>query len=340
MIKNLAYILAGVLFITLMQPCIASQGENTPIISLIVDVDVPASPDSEEIRSTELILNAFSNDLMKRDTTATLVLTQDVTISRIRLALARLTVASDFEFAISGKQSDDLLSTMTLSEQEALIKRSIEIAEAAKVCGLTEVNVAGFLPPGFDQNEDTYKVIDNLGFEYDAGFQAGLIYAPGHEADVWPYQLEGYNFSAVPISSAIVGEELLPLYDKRIVEEGIGASEWTGILKTKLDEAAAEDEPVVILLSTSVSGTGEYFEALKAFLDYAESKNASFVNGRDLVAIAKSGTSTPPEVLASECLNCGEDELGDLEIRLVETPAPVPEEIDDEETLQAEEIEA
>ena len=53
------------------------------------------------------------------------------------------------------------------------------------------------MPPLFDQNEDTYKVMDDLGIKYDAGFQEGIIYAPGHENDVWPYNVEGYGFYAV-----------------------------------------------------------------------------------------------------------------------------------------------
>jgi hypothetical protein len=36
------------------------------------------------------------------------------------------------------------------------------------------------LPPqAFDQNEDTFKILQNLKIAYDAGFQAGLIYRPG-----------------------------------------------------------------------------------------------------------------------------------------------------------------
>jgi len=109
---------------------------------------------------------------------------------------------------------------------------------------MSEVTAMGFLPPGFDQNEDTYMAIDNLGFDYDAGVQAGLIYAPGHGGDVWPYQVEGYNFSAVPISTVDVYGELTPLYDKKMADNGMSAAECNEILTTKLDESAANDEPI------------------------------------------------------------------------------------------------
>ncbi|MCR3884859.1 MAG: hypothetical protein NUK54_10870, partial [Methanothrix sp.] len=298
----------------------------------MIEVDTTPSPEYDEIRAAELNLHDIFADIFNRGNTATIILTQDVASSRIKLLLAQYTVLSNFEFAISGKHSDDQLSTLPLAEQEALITRSIAVAKAARVCGLSEVEVLGFMPPGFDQNEDTYEVIDNLGIGYDAGFQAGLIYAPGHEEDVWPYQVEGHNFSAVPVSTAEVDGKLLPLHDKSMAEEGISAAQWAEILKTKLDEAAAANEPVVILISTSLSGAGEYRNALNSFLDYAGSMNASFVNVGDLVTMAKTGSLAPPEAEESECLACGDDEIKVIEIRYVEPPAPEPAEAVDEET--------
>lgn len=160
-------------FLAAMIPSAASQDEQAPIISLMIDVDTTPSPQYDEIRSAETNLHTIFGEIFNRGGTATLFLTQDVASSRIRLILAQYTVLSNFEFGVSGNHSDDQLSTMPLSEQEALIESSIDAAKAAKVCGKTEVTVMGFLPPGFDQNEDTYMAIDNLGFDYDAGFQAG-----------------------------------------------------------------------------------------------------------------------------------------------------------------------
>ncbi|HII07150.1 MAG TPA: hypothetical protein HA349_07530 [Methanotrichaceae archaeon] len=315
--KIAIYMLLGVLLMAIMPPA-ASQEENAPIISLMIDVDTTPSPGYEEIRAAESNLHTIFGQIANRDGTGTIFSTQDVTSSRIRLLLAQYSVLSTFEFAISGNRSDDQLSILPISEQEALIKNSVRSAEAARVCDMSDVNVTGFMPPGFDQNEDTYRAIDNLGFMYDAGFQAGLIYAPGHEEDVWPYMVEGYNFSAVPISTVDVSGELVPLYDKKVAEEGMSAAEWGEILTTKLDESAANDEPMVVLLSTSVSGTGEYLGALIEFLDYAVSEDAIFVNARDLVTIAKTGNLTLPEGGTWECPTCGEDEAMDLNIVLVE----------------------
>lgn len=311
--------LLGVVMMAITTPSI-SQEETAPIVSVMIDVDTPPSPNNEEIESAETNLHTIFGEINNRGGSGTILLTQDVTSSRIRLLLAQYSVLSTFEFAVSGSHSDDKLSTLPLSDQEALIESSVSYAEAANVCGMSEVDTTGFMPPGFDQNEDTYRAVDNLGFGYDAGFQAGLIYAPGHEEDVWPYQVEGYNFSALPVSTVEVDGELLPLYDKKMAEEGVGADEWAEILKAKLDASAANEEPMVVLISTSTSGTDDYLSALEQFLDYAVSENAAFVNARDLVTMAKTGSLIPPESTTSECTTCGEDEGTEIEIALVEIP--------------------
>ncbi len=314
----------------------ASQEENVPIINLMIDVDVPPSRTADEVRASEVNLHTIFTAIKKHDGTGTILLTQDVTSSRIRLILAQYTTMSDFEFAVSGKSADDQLSTLSLPEQESLIARSIEIAKAARVCGLSEVEVLGFMPPGFDQNEDTYRAIDDLGIQYDAGFQAGLIYEPGHEEDVWPYQVEGYNFYAVPISTVEVSAALMPLSDKRMADEGLTAEEWNDILVAKLDESTANGEPMVVLLSTSTSGEGDYLEALKKFLDYSVSKNAVFVNAGDLVTIAKTESFAFLDGGSLGCPTCGDDEGIDLSItREIPEPEPSTDEIEEDENQKS-----
>lgn len=313
-------IFVGALLMAMIYPA-ASQEDTAPIINLMIDVDVPPSPTRDQARTAELSLHDIYSDIRRRNGTGTILLTQDVTSSRIRLILAQYTFLSNFEFAISGQHSNDQLSTMSLLEQEELLARSIEFAKAARVCGLTAVEVLGFMPPGFDQNEDTYRALDDLGIQYDAGFQAGVIFAPGHEEDVWPYQVEGYNFYAVPISTVDVSGELVPLSDRAMNESGMSSSDWQDLLISKLDESAANGEPMVVLLSTSTSGTGDYFDALIGFLDYAVSEDAIFVNARDLVTFAKTGNLTLPQGGIWECPECGKDEGLDITI-VREEPEP------------------
>jgi hypothetical protein len=297
----------GALLVAMTYPA-ASQENTSPIINLIVDVDVPPSPTRDQARTAELSLHDVYSDIRRRNGTGTILLTQDVTSSRIRLILAQYTFLSNFEFAISGQHSNDQLSTMSLPDQEDLLATSLDFAKAARVCGLTAVEVLGFMPPGFNQNEDTYIALDKLGIQYNAGFQAGLIFAPGHEEDVWPYLVEGYNFYAIPISTVEISGELVPLSDRTMNERGMNSSDWQDLLTAKLDDSKANGYPMVVLLSTSTSGTGDYFDALTRFLDYAVSENAIFVNARDLVTFAKTGNLTLPYGGMWECSECGQDE--------------------------------
>ena len=336
--KKAVYMLLGAFLAVITLPA-ACQEEGEAVISLLIDVDIPPSSDLAQIRSAEIKLHDLFGAITRRGGTATIMLTEDVSSSRIRLLLAQYSVLSSFEFGVSGSQSSEQLSSMSFADQKASIARSLAAAEAARVCGMSEVHVMGFLPPGFDQNTDTYRAIDDLGLMYNAGFQAGVIYEPDHEEDVWPYQVEGHNFYALPLSTADVDGELLPLYDKKMAEEGISASEWADILKEKYDEASAAKEPMVILISTSVSGSDEYYDGLRQFLDYAVSNNGTFANARDLVNFVKTGILAPPEVELSECIDCEEDEIMEVSIRLTETPAPEPADAVDEETPETEDIE-
>lgn len=285
----------------------ASQQDNSPVINLMIDVDTPPSPSDEEIRITEVNLHKMYEKLRDSNGTATLFLTQDVTLSRIRLLLAQYTVLSDLEFAVSGNHSDDNFSTMSRSEQEAILQKSVKIAKASKVCGQSEVNIYGFMPYSFNQNEDTYKAIDALGLEYDAGFQEGIIYTPDHGEDFLPYKVDGHNFYAVPISTYDVSGKKMPLYDRQFNEKAMTASEWYDILVSKLDESSSRGEPMVVLFSTSISGTEEYFKAFKNFIDYAKSKDATFIKTIDLVFKSKTGAFQASEK-KSVCITCGQDE--------------------------------
>lgn len=302
---------------TVLMPSGFSQERAGPVVNLMIDVDTPSVPTNEEVRTLEVNLHKMYSEIRARNQTATIFLTQDTTSCRIRLLLAQYGVLSDFEFAISGNHSEDKLSSMSFSEQKALIERSIELAKASKVCGINEIDITGFMPPLFDQNEDTYKVMDDLGIKYDAGFQEGIIYAPGHENDVWPYNVEGYGFYAVPVSTYTVSGKKVPLYDRYIKDDGIGPSKWYDLLVARFEQSAGKDEPLVILLTTSISGSGEYLDALTRFLDYAKSKGAVFVNTMDLVKMSASDSDITPTEAGSECLTCGQEESKNLSITIV-----------------------
>ena len=139
----------------------------------------------------------------------------------------------------------------------------------------------------FDQNEDRFKVLQNLGIVYDAGFQAGKIYRPGHESDTWPYPIDGYNLTAVPISTYLLNGERVYFNDRYIRDEKkLSSSQWYDLLVKKFDESEKNGDPMVAIFSTAVSGSGEYFDAYKKFVEHANAKGARFVSTSQLVDLA------------------------------------------------------
>ncbi|OPY51300.1 MAG: hypothetical protein A4E49_02311 [Methanosaeta sp. PtaU1.Bin112] len=85
------------------------------------------------------------------------------------------------------------------------------------------------------------------------------------------------------MSSQEFSGKKMPLVDSYAIETRLSSSQWRDLLQAKFDDARSKDEPVVISLSTPISGTGEYLGALKQFLEYTLSKDVQFVTTMDLV---------------------------------------------------------
>lgn len=266
----------------------AQSSEEPTFVNFIWDLDLPADLPSEELYDAKVEITEVASLMNRNNARWNLFLTQGA-MSQTRLLLAQLALDPLLEIGISGSNLDGKLSAESYSEQLSILELSMRFAEGCGICDVHEVQASGFLPQSFDQNEDTYKAIDELGLDYDAGFQAGILYAPGHEEDVWPYKVEDHEFYAVPISTYMLSGELVPLSDRYAKDNGISPSEWEDMLVGKFDEISGEDEPMVISLSSSISGSGEYGDALNEFIDYASSNDAEFVSASDLVEMSRTG---------------------------------------------------
>ena len=282
-------LITGILVYMLLVSCSlgSAQPANMKVVNVMIDADIPASASTAQFQEASILLDNIYGQLNERGLGATFFIVQDIVQPYGRLRLTYIGKDPKFELAMSGKSSDENLSTKSYSEQKTLLQTSKDYVEACKVCGKNEIIASGFMPQSFNQNEDTYKVLDELGIEYDAGFQAGLIYAPGHQDDVWPYKLEGYDFYAVPVSTYNISGQKVPIQDKYFDKKGFTSSQWYDALTGKFVEAQANDQPMVILLTKSISGSGDYLEAFKNFLDFALSNDATFVTTMDLVNMSR-----------------------------------------------------
>ena len=291
----------------------ASQPSDEPaIINLMIDAQNFSS--ENPAFNAEISLESISNLILDRNLTATIFSAQDILKTDVNLDLTRLGLNPRFELAMSGNNSNEKISSLSYADQRASLEISKRWVEAAKICGQNAITVNGFMPQSFNQNQNTYKVLDDLGIQYDAGFQAGLIYEHGNESDVWPYRVSGHKFYAVPVSTYTMNDKKVVLRDSKFQDSGLDAAQWYEALATKLDQIQGKDEPMVISLTTSVSGSGDYLDAFEKFLDYAIYKNASFVTTTQLVEMARTGVRDASALASAinnsaECPTCSQSNV-------------------------------
>jgi len=185
--------------------------------------------------------------------------------------------------------TSDKLGLMSYQEQLSLITQAKDLIEAAYIQDNKSSTIKGFRPQGFNQSEDTYNVLDEMGMVYDSGFKAGLLYTPGHMNDTWPYLVENHTFYAVPVSTFSVAGEMhyaCDLCSKQVF--GWNGTQWSDLLIEKFFECAERGDPLVVIFHKHVAGEdSEYMTAFKKFVDFAASENATFVGTMDLVEMAK-----------------------------------------------------
>lgn len=314
--RNYLLIASCILAISIigLSPSMGAKDDPT-VVSLLVSMDLPSDATPEQVNASKSnILNIF-NAASPYKIDWTLFPTKDAADKTGLLLATFFTgmggISGTMELGIAAIHEDEKLSSKSYSEQKALLEDSKKSTEALKICGANEVYISGFMPLSFDQNVDTYKVLDDLGIKYSAGFQEGIIYVPGHEEDVWPYMVENHKFYAVPVSTTTLSGEVVPLDDSYMKNNGISASQWYDLLVSKLDDVSDKEGPMVISLSASVSGNGDYLDALNKFLTYAQTKNAGFANAADLVEMSENvhevaAMSVPAESTedSSECPTC------------------------------------
>jgi intracellular sulfur oxidation DsrE/DsrF family protein len=284
------------------------------IINAMIDFDSPASPTPDQVTQAFNSIVNLTNPMDSRGLNATIFASSDVVTSQ-KLFVTILGQKTNHELALNGNTEDEKLSSMPYSKQLELLTTAQKNINSAHVCGGKVVSIGGFRPQSFDHNNNTLKVLESLGFLYDAGFVVGTLYLPGHKNDTWPYPIMGYNLYAVPVSSYNSSGVRVNLSDRYAKEElGISGSKWYDILAAKFDEAAINGDPMVVVFSNQVSGSGDYLDAYKNFVNYATSKNAKFVTTTELINMTevKNASGKLPALSASGvkpsvCPTCGQN---------------------------------
>jgi hypothetical protein len=169
------------------------------------------------------------------------------------------------------------LSVLSYEEQQQAIS---EAKTALETClGTT---VTGFRATNFDQNQDTWEIVGDLGFEYNLAFVAGESSLPGHETDTLPYRSSEYGFWAVPMHVADKDGEPTAFCDNPFAS--LSAAEWEALLKSEFDRMRAEGRPLLVEFHPYRSGVDEgRFQAFVSFLNYAVQQGAEFMTTTEYV---------------------------------------------------------
>lgn len=288
----------------------SSFSKEVPL-NLMIDFESSGSSTASQLDQEFNSMINMTNVIDPKSLNFTIFASGD-TIAVQRLALTSLGKNPNHEIALNGKSKDENLSTMPYSKQLDLLTVAQKNINSCHICGGKIVLARSFRPQSFNQNNDTFKVLEGLGFLYDAGFKAGILYQPGHKNDVWPYLIQGYNLYAVPVSTYNLSGERVYLSDRYAKEEkGLSGSKWYDLLAGKFDEASLNGDPMVVIFSNSVSGSGDYLDGYKNFINYAVSKNAKFVTTMELVnvTLARNGTGKLVSLpVSSVCPTCGQNE--------------------------------
>ncbi len=249
-----------------------------PCVDAKVYVNVQVDAELEDVEG----LGRLTTLLKERSINTTIYVTADYA-NRNALTISDL-FQQGFEIALHGYYSGEQLASMTYEEQKDLLSRAKIALEGCKPCG-TWKDILGFRPQYFSQNEDTYRVLDELGLTYDSGFKLGQIFVPGYQWSAVPYKMPDHGFSVVPITTVVYNEKRIYLCDMACgqVEKMTGA-QFKEALLLALDQAIANQEPLVLLLHNWFTGDNVKYDYWQPFVDFldAATGQVTFVSSKEL----------------------------------------------------------
>ncbi|MGQ9591823.1 MAG: polysaccharide deacetylase family protein [Planctomycetota bacterium] len=223
-------------------------------------------------------LNRMIDILYARKIPASVYVTADYA-NRNALLISGI-FSKGFEIALHGYYTGEQLASMTYAEQKDLLTRAMHALEGCKPCG-TYKPVVGFRPQYFSQNEDTYRVLDELALRHNSGFKARELYLPGFAWAEAPYPAPGHDFMAAPLATVVRGEKRVYLCDIACAQVLLWTGDqWREALLEKLAEALETRMPVAVLFHNWYTGDTEkytYWQPFVDFLDAARAAGVTFV---------------------------------------------------------------
>lgn len=255
----------------------ACAQNGTCVLNLIIKMEQsPLAEGKSQVEKENLEMNSTINLLNEVDPKGHVVsisVTGNIANSVYPLYVTMLGSKGNHELMMGGMNGGDEL--VSFEDQDARLRKTKRYVEDNYICGGKQFKVAGYLPVPNSFNQSQYKILDDLAILYLVD-EMGL---PESQGKMAPYLMNGSAFYVVPVSEG----QSLRMQDGSAKAAGLNGTQWYNQLAGKFDESAGKGEPMVVVFTNTVSGSDEYLDAYKKFVEYAASKGASFVTTKELV---------------------------------------------------------
>ncbi len=255
----------------------ACAQNGTGVLNLIIKMEQsPLAEGKSQVEKENLEMNTTINLLNEVDSKGHVVsisVTGDIANSIYPLYVTMLGSKENHELMMGGMNGGDKL--VSFEDQDARLRKTKRYVEDDYICGGKQSKVAGYLPMPDSFNQSQYKILDDLAILYLVD-EMGL---PESQGKIAPYLMNGSAFYVVPVSEG----QACRMQDGSAKAAGLNGTQWYNQLVGKFDESAGKGEPMVVVFTNTVSGSDEYLDAYKKFVEYATSKGASFVTTKELV---------------------------------------------------------
>ena len=255
----------------------ASAQNGTGVLNLIIKMEQsPLAEGKSQVEKENLEMNSTINLLNEADSKGHVVsisVTGDIANKVYPLYVTMLGSKENHELMMGGLSGGEEL--VSFEDQDARLRKTKRYVEDDYICGGKQSKVAGYLPQPDSFNHSQYKILDDLGILYLVD-EKGL---PESQGKIVPYLVNGSAFYVVPVSEG----QACRMQDGSAKAAGLNGTQWYNQLVGKFDDSAGKGEPMVVVFTNTVSGSDEYLDAYKKFVEYAASKGASFVTTKELV---------------------------------------------------------
>jgi hypothetical protein len=256
---------------------VAAAENGSGVLNVIIKMQQSPLADGKSLAEKEnLEMNTTTNLLNEADSRGlpvSISVTGDIANSVYPLYVTMLGSKNNHEMMIGGMSKDDEL--VSFEDQDARLRKTKRYVEDDYICGGKQSKVAGYLPQPNSYNQSSYKILDDLAMLYLVD-DTGL---PESQGKTTPYLMNGFAFYVVPVSEG----QGFRMEDAAAKDAGLNGTDWYNLLVSKFEESAGKGEPMIVVFTNTVSGSDEYLDAYKKFVEYAAGKGASFVTTKELV---------------------------------------------------------